>query len=179
MQNAETNLEIVLSLQNKRVPLFKYTHKPNTKMSTKQRLMWAFCLLISSGVLAQKTAKANDRVAVLAAQEKLATILTTQNWAALPDCLGDSMLYIHSFGRVDTKTAFLKNIQVFQAIPRWEYKTLMVQLFPKMAIVTSDLLVTLKLKDGTEASSQQHVTEVWQLSKTKWIMVSHQSTTFK
>jgi hypothetical protein len=124
--------------------------------------------------------KSNDQIKkVLEHQTKLSEILTTQNWRELPLLLGDSMLYIHSFGRVDTKAEFLKNIAKFIAIPRWEYSDTKVQLYKNFAVVTSNLYVTLKLQDGSEQISQQRCTEVWKKEKKIWIMVNHQSTSFK
>lgn len=124
--------------------------------------------------------RTNDEIQkILEYQTKLSTMLTTQNWTELPLLLGDSMLYIHSFGRIDTKAEFLKNIVRFVAIPRWEYSDIKVKLYKNFAVVTSNLYVTLKLQDGSEQISQQRCTEVWKKEKKIWIMVNHQSTSFK
>jgi hypothetical protein len=89
------------------------------------------------------------------------------------------MHYIHSFGRVDTKADFIKNIARFTAIPRWENTDIKVTVYKNTAVVVSNLFVTLNMPDGTEQISQQRSSEVWIKVKKKWILLNHQSTSFK
>jgi hypothetical protein len=136
-------------------------------------------MLLMSQSFAQVDKKSNETEKVITAQKNFAEILKTQNWTKLPSILGDSLLYIHSFGRVDTKVDFLKNIARFASIPRWEYTEPKIQIYSNFAVLTNNLLVTLKMQDGTEQISQQRSTEVWKKEKRIWILVSHQSTSYK
>jgi ketosteroid isomerase-like protein len=136
-------------------------------------------LLFASYSFAQKHKKSSEIEKVQAAQKNFAAILTTQNWSQLPVTLGDSLLYIHSFGRIDTKSDFVKNIARFAQIPRWEYTDAKIQMHSNFAVLTNNLFVTLKMQDGTEQMSQQRTTEVWKKEKRDWILISHQSTSYK
>jgi ketosteroid isomerase-like protein len=142
-------------------------------------LTYTLLSLLITKTFAQVDKKEVAKEKVMAAQKNFAAVLTTQSWAQLPEILDDNLLYIHSFGRVDTKADFIKNIARFASIPRWEYTETKIQIYPKFAIISNNLFVTLKMQDGTEQISQQRTIEVWKKEKRNWILVSHQSTSYK
>jgi hypothetical protein len=115
----------------------------------------------------------------IAAQKQFFQVLMMQKWEDLPALLGDEMKYIHSFGRIDTKTEYMTAIKRFPAIPQWEHTNINVNCYKNTCVVFSDLLVTLTMPDNSTQKSQQHSVEVWHKRKKQWVMVSHQSTSFK
>lgn len=129
----------------------------------------------TNAVKAQNT----EQEQILARQMAFAETIKKLDWGNLPAFLSEEAIYIHSFGRVDTKADLLKNIARFKSCSQWEHKNISVNIKKNIALIHSDLYVTLGLPDGTESSSQQRSTEVWIKQNKIWVLLSHQSTSFK
>ena len=109
----------------------------------------------------------------------LSRALEAQDWTALDNLLAKDCTYIHSFGRVDRREDFLRNILRFTAIDEWRYADVELRRYKGVVIATGNLFVTLTLSDGTKQTSQQRFTEVWVPERDGDRPASHQSTTFK
>lgn len=109
----------------------------------------------------------------------LSRVLEARDWTALDNLLAKDCIYIHSFGRVDRREDFLRNIRRFAAIDQWRYVDVELRRYKGVVIATGDLFVTLTLSDGTKQISQQRFTEVWVRERGAERLASHQSTAFK
>jgi ketosteroid isomerase-like protein len=141
-------------------------------------LLLIFCVLMTAQSLAQSTDSVKIKE-VIARQAAFASTIMQINWNELANFLSDDLVYVHSFGRVDSKADLLKNIARFKACKLWENKDIKVRLHKHIAIVHSNMFTTLTLPDGTETVSQQRATDIWVKQKGNWLLLAHQSTTFK
>jgi ketosteroid isomerase-like protein len=121
----------------------------------------------------------NKETSVIRAQQEMAATIVAQDWKSLDRMLTDDAVYVHSFGRVDTKSDLLKNIARFKSIHQWEYRDVSVRMYRGAAVISANLYVRLALPDGAEQSSQQRITETWIKQAGIWRLASHQSTGFK
>ncbi len=141
-------------------------------------LSFTFCFHLAIVAYGQK----NDSLKikeVVAQQAAFANTIMQTRWSELSKFLADEAMYVHSFGRVDTKAELIKNISRFKACRQWENRNITVYVHKDIAIVHSNLFVTLTLPDGTEQVSQQRATDVWVMKKGEWLLQAHQSTSFK
>ena len=108
----------------------------------------------------------------------LSRALEARDWTALDNLLTNNCIYIHSFGRVDRREDFLRNIRRFTAIDEWRYADVELRRYHGVAVATGNLFVTLTLPDGSKQVSQQRFTEVWVRQHGVQKLASHQSTAF-
>lgn len=111
--------------------------------------------------------------------QALSETLESQNWAQLDSLLAENCIYIHSFGRVDRREEFLRNIRRFRSVDEWRYADVELRRYGGVVVATGNLYVTLSLADGSKQISQQRFTEVWVQEMGVEKLASHQSTTFK
>jgi ketosteroid isomerase-like protein len=136
-------------------------------------------VLCFSLIHGQDVSQIKSKEEVLIRQQELAQTIMNKDWKSLPVFLAEEMKYVHSFGRIDTKTEFATNIARFTNVPQWEHRNITVDMLENVSVVHSDLFVTLVMPDGTSQVSQQRSTEVWKKTKSSWVLVAHQSTSFK
>jgi ketosteroid isomerase-like protein len=142
-------------------------------------LLSSICILCIAATGIAQTKSAVNKQEVLARQAAFAETIKRTAWNELGNFLADSVIYIHSFGRVDTRDALIKNISRFIACKQWENKDITITIHSNTAIVHSNLYVSLTQPDGIEQLSQQRATDVWVKTKGNWWLLSHQSTSFK
>jgi ketosteroid isomerase-like protein len=122
--------------------------------------------------------QAQTSAQVLEQQKSFAEAIVKADWKTLEKFCHKDLIYTHSFGRVDTKEDFLRNISKLK-IEMWDNESPSVSIYKNTAIIHSNLKVKIYTPDGEVQSSQQRATDVWLFEKKKWRLVSHQSTSFK
>ncbi|GEM_PF-2679093 len=115
---------------------------------------------------------------VLDRQKAFAAAILQSDWKKLETFCHADLIYTHSFGRVDTKSEFLTNIAKLR-FEQWENETLSVNIYDNTAVVRSNLKVKLIAPNGEIQVSQQRTTDVWILQNQQWVLVAHQSTSYK
>jgi ketosteroid isomerase-like protein len=121
---------------------------------------------------------AQTKDSVAAKQKSFAEAIVKSDWKMLETFCHKDLIYTHSFGRVDTKDDFLRNIAKLK-VELWDNDNMIINIYKNTAIVRSNLKVKLFRPDGEVQLSDQRATDVWLWEKRRWLLVSHQSTSFK
>jgi ketosteroid isomerase-like protein len=141
-------------------------------------IIFVTLVLIISGVIIIPAQTDINQQAVLDQQRAFASAILKSDWKKLEALCHDDLIYTHSFGRVDTKSEFLTNRAKLR-VEQWENETPSIKVYKNTAIVHSNLKVKLTRPNGEVRVSQQRATDVWVLHNKKWLLVSHQSTSYQ
>lgn len=122
---------------------------------------------------------ARDREAVLAAEDARQQALLRLDLDALDALTEDSLVHIHAPGLVHGKAQLLEHVATRQAYLGMRRRDLNVRLFGDTAVLTGELVNTLRSPDGGERTLAGVVTQVLHRGEDgAWRFVSFQMTPY-
>lgn len=151
-------------------------------MKTRRAFLFALVVALSSAVTvaAQRPTLADGlKAAVLRADETRIYAMLAADIGALDDMLAPDCLYVHSNGRVQTKTQLLGDLKS----GAFKYAALRYTAPPQVrlygnesAILTGPMQIEVVLSDGKTLKPALVITAVYALLHDRWQLVSYQST---
>ncbi|MGE0127306.1 MAG: nuclear transport factor 2 family protein [Blastocatellales bacterium] len=140
-------------------------------------LLAVVCASVSLFAFAQEKKASNPvEQAVLKLEQQWEDALIKSDAAALEKLYGNSLIYTHSNGSVDNKSAYIGNIKSgatkYQSMKRDDIK---VGIYGNTAVVTCHWEVHV-LARGNKIDTNARYIHVYARQKDGWKMVAHQST---
>lgn len=113
---------------------------------------------------------------VLAAERKRQELVIARDFAALAELLDDEVVYIHSMGQVQDKTAYLTHAQGPVRIIDIKRGPLRVCFLGDAALMSGSQTNTFQPPQGGPTSVDSFATQVWRWSGECWRLLSFQAT---
>lgn len=144
-----------------------------------KRILWFAVVFVSVALFAfaqEKKSSNGVEQAVLKLEQQWEDALIKSDAAALEKLYDDSMIYTHSSGSVDNKSAYIGNIKSgvtkYQSMKRDDIK---VSVYGNTALVTCHWEVHV-LARGNKIDTDARYIHVYVKQKDGWKMVAHQAT---
>lgn len=126
--------------------------------------------------MTKSTGTAADKTAVAAAVEALRAAMIAGDGKALAALTWDQLVYVHSNGRTEDKTAYVKSLDGRTAFKALLLGDQTIDIAGDNAIVRHTFDCINNLPEGKTATAHIRILQVWKLDQGAWKLLARQAT---